>query len=117
MLRDGRARLRLRFVLRNGGSRGTRLGRKLAGAAQLLRTRVPGRLLDRRGAGPDVCAPHVHGGTEAKVKNWKTTLIGIAAGVLNLVANGATWKNAALSVLLGLFGASAKDHDVTGGSR
>lgn len=51
------------------------------------------------------------------MKNWKTTLLGIGAAVFNLVANGATWKSAGLSVLLGLLGATAKDHDVTGGSR
>lgn len=44
-------------------------------------------------------------------KNWKTTLLGLMAGVLNLVANGATWKSAALSVGLAAVGAVAKDYN------
>lgn len=50
------------------------------------------------------------------MKNWKTTLLGIAVAVLNLYAGGVTIKTAALSVGLGLLGAAAKDSNVTGGS-
>lgn len=43
------------------------------------------------------------------MKNWKTTLIGIAAGILTLVANGASWETAAVSVAVAALGVSAKD--------
>jgi hypothetical protein len=44
------------------------------------------------------------------VKNWKTTLLGLAAAFLNLLANGATPKSAAMSVALAALGAVAADH-------
>ena len=43
-------------------------------------------------------------------KNWKTTLLGLAAGVLNLVASGASWKSAAVSIGVAAVGAAAKDY-------
>lgn len=49
--------------------------------------------------------------------NWKTTVIGFGAAILNLVANGATWQAAAVSVGLAALGTVAKDSDVTGGRR
>jgi hypothetical protein len=48
-------------------------------------------------------------------KNWKTTVIALAAAALNLYANGVTGKQLLLSVALAAFGAVAKDHNVTGG--
>ena len=51
------------------------------------------------------------------MRNWKTTLIGLAAGLLHLVANGASWETAAVSVGVAALGAVAKDSDVTGGKR
>lgn len=50
------------------------------------------------------------------MKNWKTTLFGLAAGAFNLFANGANWKQVLVSVGLAGFGLFAKDHDVTGGT-
>jgi len=44
-------------------------------------------------------------------KNWKTTLFGIGAGALNLLAHGVNWKSVLLSVAiagLGLFASDAK---------
>ncbi len=48
--------------------------------------------------------------------SFKTTLAGIGVGFLNLYANGATPKNAALSIGLALLGSLAKDFNVTGGA-
>lgn len=48
------------------------------------------------------------------MKNWKTTLIGSAGAMVNLIANGVNWKSAALSVTLTLLGLASKDLDVTG---
>lgn len=48
--------------------------------------------------------------------SWKTTLLGIASGALNLFANGASWKQVLLSAGLAAFGLVAKDSQVTGGS-
>lgn len=50
------------------------------------------------------------------MKNWKTSLFGLAAGALNLFANGANWKQVALSVGIVAVGLAAKDHNVTGGT-
>lgn len=41
--------------------------------------------------------------------NWKTSLLGVAAGVLNLIANGTDWKSALFSGVLTLLGLAAKD--------
>lgn len=51
------------------------------------------------------------------MKNWKTSLFGIGAGALNLLANGIGWKQVLFSVGLAAVGTFAKDLDVTGGSR
>ncbi len=50
------------------------------------------------------------------MKNWKTTLFGLGAGALNMLANGTNWKQVLFSLGLAGFGLLAKDHDVTGGS-
>jgi hypothetical protein len=50
------------------------------------------------------------------MKNWKTTLLGIAAGFMNLIAGGMTPKNAGLSLALAALGCAAKDLNVTGGT-
>jgi hypothetical protein len=41
--------------------------------------------------------------------SWRTTVIGFVAAVLNLMANGLTWKTALASVLMQAFGIMAKD--------
>lgn len=41
--------------------------------------------------------------------NWQTTLLGVAAGILNLMANGTHWKSALMSGALTLMGLVAKD--------
>lgn len=51
------------------------------------------------------------------MKNWKTTLFGVGAGVLNMFANGANWKQVLVSTGLAFLGFFAKDNDVTGGIR
>lgn len=43
------------------------------------------------------------------IRNWKTTLFGILAGVCNLLASGVTWKQILLSVALAAIGAVAQD--------
>jgi hypothetical protein len=50
------------------------------------------------------------------MKSWKTSVFGLAAGVLNLLANGSGWKEIALSTAITLLGLSSKDHNVTGGT-
>lgn len=50
------------------------------------------------------------------MKNWKTTLAGLAAAGLNLFAQGTNWKNVLVSVGLAALGTLAKDSNVTGGS-
>ncbi len=50
------------------------------------------------------------------MKNWKTTLLGLGAGALNMFANGTNWKQVLLSLALAAFGVVAKDHNVTGGA-
>lgn len=50
------------------------------------------------------------------MKNWKTTLMGISAGVLNLFANGTNWKQVLVSAGVAFLGAFAKDNNVTGGT-
>lgn len=49
--------------------------------------------------------------------SWKTSLIGLGIGFLNLLANGLTPKQAGLSLGVAILGCLAKDHDVTGGAR
>jgi len=45
----------------------------------------------------------------AFLSHYKTTLFGLAASALNLLANGTSWKQVAMSVALGLLGIFAKD--------
>lgn len=49
--------------------------------------------------------------------SFKTTLVGLGVGFINLYAGGMTAKNAALSVGLALLGALSKDFDATGGTK
>ena len=49
------------------------------------------------------------------MKNWKTTLAGLGAAFLQLLAGGMTAKNAGVAIGLAAIGALAKDHNVTGG--
>ena len=46
--------------------------------------------------------------------SFKTTLVGLGVGILNLYANGMTLKNSALSVGFAVLGALAKDYNVSG---
>lgn len=48
------------------------------------------------------------------IRSYKTTGLGAAAGILNLVLNGMTWKQALMSLALGGLGVFAKDSDVSG---
>ena len=41
--------------------------------------------------------------------NWKTTLLGLASGALNLLANGTNWKQVLLSVGVAALGTMAHD--------
>lgn len=50
------------------------------------------------------------------MNNWKTSLFGIGAGVLNMFANGTNWKEILVSAGIAALGIFAKDHDVTGGT-
>jgi hypothetical protein len=43
------------------------------------------------------------------MKDWKTTLAGIGAGVLNLIANGANWKQVLVSLAVAGLGLLSKD--------
>jgi hypothetical protein len=47
-------------------------------------------------------------------KNIWTTLAGIGAGGLNLLANGTKWQQVLFSSGLAVFGLLAKDYDTTG---
>jgi len=48
--------------------------------------------------------------------SWKTSLLGIGAGALNLLANGTNWKQVLFTVGLSALGLFAKDNNVTGGT-
>lgn len=48
------------------------------------------------------------------MKNWITTLCGLAAGGLNLFANGTNWKQVLVAVGLAGLGAVSKDFNTTG---
>ena len=50
------------------------------------------------------------------MKSWKTTLLGLIAGGLNLYAGGMSLKNTLLSICIAALGVAAKDSGVTGGS-
>ena len=47
--------------------------------------------------------------------SWKSSLFGIGAGALNLLANGNNWKQVAFSAAISALGLFAKDGNVTGG--
>jgi hypothetical protein len=51
---------------------------------------------------------------EKKMNNWKTTVFGLGAGVLNLFANGTNWKQVLFSVATAGLGILAKDFNVSG---
>ena len=60
---------------------------------------------------------------ERRMKNWKTTLLGILAGITGGTMAGWTkpdgtinWVAVAFSVVTAAFGYFTKDHDVTGGT-
>jgi hypothetical protein len=46
--------------------------------------------------------------------NWKTTLFGFAAGILNMFANGTSWKQVIYSVAVAGLGLLAKDFNISG---
>lgn len=48
------------------------------------------------------------------MKNWKTSLLGLGAGAINLLANGMNWKQVLLSAGIGALGIYAKDYNVSG---
>lgn len=52
-----------------------------------------------------------------KVNSWKTTLLGLGAGALNMLANGTNWKEVLLSIGIAAMGMAAKDSNVTGGTK
>lgn len=51
------------------------------------------------------------------MKNWKTTLAGLAAAALQLFSQGTGWKNILASIGLAAIGSFAKDSNVTGGTK
>lgn len=48
------------------------------------------------------------------MKNWLTSLAGIGAGALNLLANGTNWKQILVSVGVAALGLVSKDFNTTG---
>lgn len=46
--------------------------------------------------------------------DWKTTLLGLASGALNLFANGTNWKQVLFSVGLAGLGILSKDASLFG---
>jgi hypothetical protein len=47
--------------------------------------------------------------------NWKTTLFGLGAAGLNLLANGTNWREVLFAVGIAALGIFAKDANVSGG--
>lgn len=45
--------------------------------------------------------------------SWKTTIFGIGAGGLNMLANGTKWQQVLLSIGLAFLGGLAKDANVS----
>lgn len=43
------------------------------------------------------------------MKDWKTTLAGLVAGVLQMAATGMNWKGALAAAAVAALGAAAKD--------
>jgi hypothetical protein len=50
-------------------------------------------------------------------KSWKTSLFGLGAGILNMLANGTNWKQVLLSAGVAALGLFSKDSNVTGGTK
>jgi len=50
------------------------------------------------------------------MKNWKTTLAGLASGVAYVVTGQPDWKHILVAVFMALTGIAAKDFNVTGGT-
>lgn len=50
------------------------------------------------------------------MKNWKTTLLGLAVGVSHVSINGVGWKQLLAATLFALLGIASKDFNVTGGN-
>lgn len=50
------------------------------------------------------------------MKNWKTSVFGLGAGVLNMFANGTNWKQVLVSAAFAALGLFSKDNNVTGGT-
>ena len=48
------------------------------------------------------------------MRSWKTTLVGIVVGFLNLSLNGVSVKSILLSAAVAALGTLAKDYNVTG---
>lgn len=48
------------------------------------------------------------------MKNWLTTIFGLAAGGLQLAAGGLDWKHVLLAVATAAIGVVAKDYNTTG---
>lgn len=48
------------------------------------------------------------------LKNWKTTLAGLALGTMYTVAGVADWKHLVVSILMAFTGLVSKDFNVTG---
>ena len=46
--------------------------------------------------------------------DWKTTLFGLAAGALNMLANGTNWKQILFSVGIAGLGVLSKDTNLFG---
>jgi hypothetical protein len=46
--------------------------------------------------------------------SWRTSLVGLFLGALQMKAGGMTWSNAGTAAGLTLLGALAKDHNVSG---
>lgn len=45
------------------------------------------------------------------VKNWKTTVAGLAAAIAHVSVNGVSWKNLLVAAAVAAIGALAKDHN------
>ncbi|HZS71044.1 MAG TPA: hypothetical protein VFA13_04345 [Candidatus Acidoferrum sp.] len=45
------------------------------------------------------------------MKNWKTTIAGLAAAAAHVTVNGVGWKQLISAALIALIGALAKDHN------
>lgn len=50
------------------------------------------------------------------MKNWKTTIVGVATGIMIAITNQPDWKHLTVAVLVALLGLASKDFNVTGGT-